>query len=58
MKKVYKVVCRFILSPFIIYIFDLILVKFGMMIPINLYTILLVGILGIPGLFIILFVMR
>ena len=54
MKKISKMVCKLIISPFLIYIFDLLLVKFGLMIPINLYTILVVGLLGIPGLFIIL----
>jgi len=53
-KKVYKLLCKLIISPFLIYIFDLILVKFGLMVPINLYTILLVGLLGVPGLFILL----
>ncbi len=54
MKKISKMVCKLIISPFLIYIFDLLLIKFGLMIPINLYTILVVGLLGIPGLFIIL----
>jgi pro-sigmaK processing inhibitor BofA len=53
-KKISKMVCKLIISPFLIYIFDLLLIKFGLMIPINLYTILVVGLLGIPGLFIIL----
>ena len=52
MKLFFKVIKKFVLSMFILYGFNLLAVNFNLMIPINIFTSLIVLILGIPGLFI------
>lgn len=44
-----KIIKKIIFSIFIIYSFNIIAVKFNIVIPINLFTITLVSILDIPG---------
>ncbi len=51
MKKILSVVKRFVLSTFILYGYNLIATKFNLIIPINVFTVSLVGGLGIPALF-------
>ena len=50
MKKVIKYFRPFILAPFILYIFDKMAVGLDIFIPINIFTVVIVGFLGIPGL--------
>ncbi len=50
MKKVLNIAKKIILAPFILYIYNLIALPLNLIIPINIFTILVVGILGIPGL--------
>ena len=50
MKIVIKYLKRFILGGFLLYAYNLIAVTFNITIPINLFTIITVGILDIPGL--------
>lgn len=46
-----KIVKKFIFGAFLLYGYNLIAVSVGLMIPINYITILLVGILDIPAMF-------
>ena len=50
MKKVITVLKNVIFAPFIIYIYNLIATPVNFVIPINIFTVIVVGILGIPGL--------
>ena len=51
MKKITMTLKNFILSSFVLYGYNLIAVAFNLVVPINLITIGLVGVLGFPGLF-------
>jgi len=55
MKKVILFAKRFILSSFVLYGYNLIAVSFNQVVPINIITISLVGILGVPALFALIF---
>lgn len=50
MKKIQYILKQFLLAPFILYIYNLIAVPLNLIIPINIITIFIVGLLGIPGL--------
>ncbi len=50
MKKVFEILKKVVLSFVILYSYNLIAVNFNMIIPINLFTILIVSILGAPAL--------
>lgn len=49
MKFIFRVFRRIILGTFLLYGYNLIAVNFNMIIPINIYTIVLVTVLGIPS---------
>lgn len=51
MKIIVKLVKRIVLSAFLLYGYNLISVNFNMIIPINIYTVVLVSILGVPVIF-------
>ena len=50
-KQLLTLVRKIIVSSFMIYGFNLIAGSFGLMIPINLFTVLLVSCLGLPAIF-------
>lgn len=50
MKKVFEILKKVVLSFVILYSYNLIAVNFNMVIPINLFTVLIVSILGAPAL--------
>lgn len=50
-KKVYSIIRKLIFGAFILYGYNMIATNFNLIIPINLITIPLVGLLGIPALF-------
>ena len=50
MKKVFEILKKVVLSFVILYSYNLIAVNFNMIIPINLFTVLIVSILGVPAL--------
>lgn len=50
MKVFYKVIKSFLVAPFVIYLYNLIAVSFDLVIPINFFSIMFVGLLGMPGL--------
>lgn len=49
MKGLLILVKRVVLSAFILYGYNLIAVSFNSVIPINIFTILMITILGVPG---------
>ncbi len=50
MKKILKILRGLLFAPFILYIYNLISLPLNLIIPINIFSIVFVGILGIPGL--------
>ena len=50
MHIIFKYLKRFILGGFLLYAYNLIAVTFNITVPINFYTILITGLLDIPGL--------
>ncbi len=51
LKQVLVLFRKIIVSSFLLYGYNLIAGTFGLMIPINIFTVLLVSILGLPALF-------
>lgn len=50
MKKLLSFVKNIVVTPFVIYLYDLIASPLNLFIPINIFTVLIIGVLGIPGL--------
>lgn len=50
MKAFYKVIKSFLVAPFVIYLYNLIAVSFDLVIPINFFSIMFVGLFGMSGL--------
>jgi len=50
LKKILEKLKKIVLAPFLIYLYNLIASPLGLIIPINIATVLIVGILGMPGL--------
>ena len=50
MKVIFKYIKRFVLGGVILYTYNLIASSFNITIPINIFTIITVGLLDIPGL--------
>lgn len=57
LKKIFKFIKRIILSIFVLYGYNLISASIGMIIPINIYTILTLSLLGLPALFSLIFIL-
>lgn len=51
MKKLFAVIKKIVLSAFILYGFNLISAPLNIIVPINVITVLVIAILGMPGLF-------
>ena len=51
MKKLFAVIKKIVLSAFILYGFNLIAAPLIIIVPINVITVLVIAILGMPGLF-------
>lgn len=51
MKKLFAVIKKIVLSAFILYGFNLIAAPLNIIVPINVITVLVIAILGMPGLF-------
>lgn len=56
-KKIFKFIKKIILSIFLLYGYNFIAQSFGIIIPINIYTVLLLSLLGIPSLFALIFIL-
>lgn len=50
MKKIYGLLKRIIISAFLLYSFNLVMSPLNILIPINLITVSILVVLGIPGL--------
>lgn len=57
LKKIFKYIKRIVLSIFILYGYNLISQSLGLMIPINIYTVALLTIFGIPALLALIFIL-
>ena len=49
MKNVISFLKSFVVAPFILYVFNLMAVGLDLFIPINVFTVVIVGLLKIPG---------
>lgn len=56
-KKIFKFIKKIILSIFLLYGYNFIAQSIGIIIPINIYTVLLLSLLGIPSLFALIFIL-
>ena len=50
MKNILSFIRNIVLAPFIIYLYDLVASPLNLIVPINICTIIIVWLLGIPGL--------
>lgn len=57
LKTIFKYIKRIVLSIFILYGYNLISQSLGLMIPINIYTVALLTIFGIPALLALIFIL-
>ena len=57
LKFIFKIVKRVVISSFLLYAYNLIVQPIGLIIPINLFTIGALTILGIPALLALIFIM-
>ena len=57
LKKIFKFIKKIIVSIFLLYGYNIISQSFGMMVPINIYTVLAVSLLGVPALFSLIFIL-
>ncbi len=57
LKKIFKFIKRIIVSIFLLYGYNLISQSLGIIVPINIYTVLAISILGVPALFSIIFIL-
>ena len=49
MKRIFKILKKIVFSFGILYAYNILMQSYNLPIPINIYTILIVSILGIPG---------
>ncbi len=56
MKYIIGFAKRFVLGAFILYGYNLISVSFNLIVPINIYSVSIMGLAGIPGLFALVFI--
>lgn len=57
LKCVFKIIKRIIISSFLLYAYNLIVQPVGLIIPINIFTVGLITILGVPALLSLIFIM-
>ena len=57
LKFIFKIIKRVVISSFLLYAYNLIVQPIGLIIPINLFTIGALTILGIPALLALIFIM-
>ncbi len=57
LKQIFILGRKIVVGSFLLYGFNLIIGSFGLMIPINIITVLLVSVLGLPALFSLLLVL-
>lgn len=57
LKKILKIIKKIILSVFILYGYNLISQPLNLIVPINIYTVLLLSVFGIPALLALIFIL-
>ncbi len=57
LKLIFKIIKRIIISSFLLYAYNLLMQPVGMIIPINVITIGLITLLGVPALLSLIFIM-
>lgn len=57
LKILFKIIKRIIISSFLLYGYNLLVQPIGLIIPINVFTIMTVSILGVPALLCLIFIM-
>lgn len=57
LKFIFKIIKRIIFSSFLLYGYNLLMQPLGLIIPINIITVALISILGIPALMSLIFIM-
>lgn len=57
LKIIYKIIKRIIISCFFLYAYNLLVQPIGLIIPINIFTVGALSILGIPALLALIFIM-
>ncbi len=50
LKFIFKIIKRIVISSFLLYAYNLIVQPIGLIIPINIITVLLISLLGVPAL--------
>ena len=58
MKKIFKIIKKILFSFFILYTYNMIAVSFNLIIPINIFTIIFITILDIPGLLLLVIILK
>ena len=57
LKKIFKVIKRIVISSLFLYAYNVIMQPLNMIIPINIFTVLALTVLGIPALLALIFIM-
>lgn len=57
MKKIFKIIKRIVFSSFLLYGYNLLIQPLGLIIPINVVTVGIISILGIPAMLALIFIM-
>ena len=57
LKFIFKIIKRIIISSFLLYAYNLLVQPIGLIIPINVFTVGALTILGVPALFALIFIM-
>ena len=57
LKFIFKIIKRIVFSSFLLYAYNLIVQPIGLIIPINIFTVGAIAILGVPALLALIFVM-
>ena len=57
LKLIFKIIKRIIISSFLLYAYNLIVQPVGLIIPINVITVGIISILGVPALLSLIFIM-
>ena len=50
LRKIFNIFIKFLFAPFLLYFYNLIAVNYDLLVPINIGSIIIVGLFGLPGL--------
>ncbi len=57
LKKLFKIIKRVIISSFLLYGYNLLVQPIGLILPINIYTVGIISLLGVPSMLALIFIM-